>query len=842
MNDAPAPFYNIGRGESAQSERQIYPDAVIHLSTIAPIRRSTTYVASRGTLRVDDDPIIRYVPYFNSAVAPVKSDMSQFEGFAGSRKETLVGCDDETNEYIIRHVVAQLDGSPAVFDAVKRLGLSDQPMAEFADIKRRILVQRLQGERLREVDRLKFVDAGETAETIAHAVDSLVATSEQRRRDAGLYGLRDRLGQPAKHLQINHLHHDGSAALGLRSASQSSRIDTLSLSYQEFFCRRCFKFNCRNHGTRQPIPAMRVDPKYPFVRAVTKIARSNEGEKSVPAASPPSSSTTAQDGDVASGSDIHSTDEHPETVDGHEGATDSGDAHSSDAGDISIKNENHDYPEVNSDQENVAEFGKVDVSEDDTEAVKEEENIGYDDFFDAHQIRRSQRSHTAASTKASTLLQSQRPRDKKKSTQPRVRAGPNADASEYLGFDRFYRTLTADEKTRLLSPDIPCSSACAKSLASSPTSVGETTQGRQSAEAGKSTGWEVEEIILLDKLVKTIGKYPCVLARILATKSCEEIAEFTRQQQVEENANPLTERLLHRYGPDRDRERGYSVAGNSYDHLRRTRNQRVKDRGSNHEYVPCNHAGISCNTGGCSCMRRDHFCSKACSCTLDCSNRFPGCRCGPGQCGTDACPCYFALRECDPDVCVSCGACELPVLLANGLADQKPADNAKLCGNVNILRGRFRRIAIAPSATHGWGAFARESIKKGEFIYEYTGSLLSQDEAERRGNVYDKSTVSFLFDLTEDSVVDATRKGNKSKFANHDSNSPKCFARIMFVNGEHRIGIYAKEDIEEGEELFFNYGHHGVIPDWSQARIAGEKPSNSTTPSAVATIAEASST
>jgi [histone H3]-lysine27 N-trimethyltransferase EZH2 len=88
---------------------------------------------------------------------------------------------------------------------------------------------------------------------------------------------------------------------------------------------------------------------------------------------------------------------------------------------------------------------------------------------------------------------------------------------------------------------------------------------------------------------------------------------------------------------------------------------------------------------------------------------------------------------------------------------------------------------------HGFGCFVREDVKKDDFVTEYRGEVVSQLEANRRGKLYDKLDLTFLFDRNQDYLLDAMRKGNLVRFANHSAaKDAAMYPRIRIVGAEQR--------------------------------------------------------
>ncbi|KAH7406203.1 hypothetical protein DE146DRAFT_608522 [Phaeosphaeria sp. MPI-PUGE-AT-0046c] len=225
-------------------------------------------------------------------------------------------------------------------------------------------------------------------------------------------------------------------------------------------------------------------------------------------------------------------------------------------------------------------------------------------------------------------------------------------------------------------------------------------------------------------------------------------------------------------------------------------------------FVPCSHHG-SCVEAKCRCFRENITCEKTCKCSLTCNRRFPGCKCAqvPNKrtCSTaTGCLCVKFERECDADLCGTCGATE--VLDPLNRYDEEVLQDR--CKNVAVQRGVSKKTLLGKSEVHGFGLYAGEDIYKGEHIGEYVGEIISSSESQRRGIVYHYEKNMYLFQLNEEQEVDATHMGNKLRFINNaNKNLSNCSCRVVFCNTVFRVALNANSDIKAGTELFFHYNY-----------------------------------
>ncbi|KAK9240415.1 hypothetical protein V1525DRAFT_395909, partial [Lipomyces kononenkoae] len=124
----------------------------------------------------------------------------------------------------------------------------------------------------------------------------------------------------------------------------------------------------------------------------------------------------------------------------------------------------------------------------------------------------------------------------------------------------------------------------------------------------------------------------------------------------------------------------------------------------------------------------------------------------------------------------------------------------------NQLKKRKKPVRFARSAIHNWGLYAMENIAANDMIIEYVGEVVRQPVADMRERRYLKNGIgsSYLFRIDESTVVDATKRGGIARFINHCC-TPSCTAKIIKVEGQKRIVIYALRDIMANEELTYDY-------------------------------------
>lgn len=128
------------------------------------------------------------------------------------------------------------------------------------------------------------------------------------------------------------------------------------------------------------------------------------------------------------------------------------------------------------------------------------------------------------------------------------------------------------------------------------------------------------------------------------------------------------------------------------------------------------------------------------------------------------------------------------------------------CTNKVFQNHQNADCTIFKTEKKGYGLVATSPIPPGTFIMEYVGEVLNSKQFEKRAADYSKlmNAHYYFMALSSDCVIDATKRGNISRFINH-SCDPNAETQKWTVNGELRIGFFSSKPIMPDEEITFDY-------------------------------------
>jgi SET domain-containing protein len=104
-------------------------------------------------------------------------------------------------------------------------------------------------------------------------------------------------------------------------------------------------------------------------------------------------------------------------------------------------------------------------------------------------------------------------------------------------------------------------------------------------------------------------------------------------------------------------------------------------------------------------------------------------------------------------------------------------------------------VRVGRSRT-GLGLFATEPIKKGKFIVEYKGPLLTNAQCDK---IPDNK---YLFEVNARWTINGAPRSNIARYMNHS-----CRGNAdTYILRTHQIKIRAIKNIKPGEEITYDYG------------------------------------
>ncbi|XP_017465472.1 PREDICTED: histone-lysine N-methyltransferase SETD2-like [Rhagoletis zephyria] len=129
-----------------------------------------------------------------------------------------------------------------------------------------------------------------------------------------------------------------------------------------------------------------------------------------------------------------------------------------------------------------------------------------------------------------------------------------------------------------------------------------------------------------------------------------------------------------------------------------------------------------------------------------------------------------------------------------------------LCSNKRFSLKQYAKVEPFKTLNKGWGLRTLEDLPPHSFIMEYVGEVVDAFDFYKRVEKYEKRKTEhhYFMVLQADEFIDATRKGNVTRFINH-SCDPNSQTEKWTVNGELRVGFFTFKHVKAGEEITFDY-------------------------------------
>lgn len=128
------------------------------------------------------------------------------------------------------------------------------------------------------------------------------------------------------------------------------------------------------------------------------------------------------------------------------------------------------------------------------------------------------------------------------------------------------------------------------------------------------------------------------------------------------------------------------------------------------------------------------------------------------------------------------------------------------CLNKRFQKFQSAKVEVFKTRKKGWGLRTTTDLPAQSFIMEYVGEVIQLKKFRSRVKKYTKQKIKhhYFMALRSDEIIDATVKGNLTRFINH-SCEPNSETQKWTVNGDLRIGFFTMRNLVAGEEITFDY-------------------------------------